>query len=166
MNYIKINTDEQIKSLASLASEIWHEYWPCLLSADQINYMVKKFQSYEAIKHQLDFENYIYYILENDNNFIGYFGVSIKEDYLFLSKLYIKKDYRHNGYGKIAFDKIKLITKEYNKTSIQLTVNKYNKNTIKAYDRWGFKTIDAVVTDIGQGFVMDDYIMEYVLKED
>ena len=47
----------------------------------------------------------------------------------------------------------------YNK--IRLTVNKYNQYTIDAYNKWGFKTVDSVVTDIGNGFVMDDYIMEY-----
>ncbi len=166
MNYINVKTDEQIENFTKLASEIWHEYWPCLLSNEQIDYMVEKFQSYEAVKNQLQNEHYIYNILEENGNFTGYFGVCIKENYLFLSKLYIKKDFRHKGYGKIAFDKIKLIAKEQNKTSIQLTVNKHNTNTIKAYDKWGFKTIDAVVTDIGKGFVMDDYIMEYVLKED
>ena len=52
---------------------------------------------------------------------------------------------------------------QFNKQSIQLTVNKNNTNTIKAYEKWGFKTIDSAVTDIGSGFVMDDYIMEYYL---
>lgn len=42
-----------IKLLAKLASKIWHEYWPCLLSEDQINYMVKNFQSEEAISEQI-----------------------------------------------------------------------------------------------------------------
>ena len=46
--------------------------------------------------------------------------------------------------------------------SIQLTVNKYNTNTISAYKKWGFEIIDSVVTDIGEGFVMDDYIMEWL----
>ena len=67
------------------------------------------------------------------------------------------------GYGKKAFIKIIEIAKQHNKNSIQLTVNKYNSNTIKAYEKWGFKTINSVVTDIGEDFVMDDYIMEYKL---
>ena len=44
-------------------------------------------------------------------------------------------------------------------------MNKNNKNTIEAYKKWGFTIIDSVVTDIGNGFVMDDYIMEYKLQE-
>ena len=40
------------------------------------------------------------------------------------------------------------------------TVNKHNDLAIRAYRAKGFQTIDAVETDIGNGFVMDDFIME------
>ncbi len=164
MKYTEIKTAEDIKYLSKLAYHIWHEYWPCILSDEQINYMLNKFQSENAIKQQLEFENYIYYIIQDDKkNDIGYFGISIKDNYLFLSKLYITQEFRHKGYGKQIFEKIIELTKKYSKPSIRLTVNKYNSNTIKAYIKWGFKTIDSVVSDIGSGFVMDDYIMEYQL---
>ena len=45
-----------------------------------------------------------------------------------------------------------------------LTVNKYNEHAIDVYKHYGFKIVDSVVTDIGNGFVMDDYIM-YKNKE-
>ncbi len=146
-----------MKELASLASSIWHEYWTCILSHDQIDYMVENFQSEKAIKNQIENENYTYYFIIKDGAKAGYFGISDKKEYLFLSKLYIKKEYRHQGLGKKAFEKIKELA---NDKPIRLTVNKYNTNTINAYKKWGFKIIDAVVTDIGSGFVMDDYIME------
>jgi ribosomal protein S18 acetylase RimI-like enzyme len=163
MNYINIKTNEEIKHLSILTSEIWHEYWPVILTLEQIDYMVEKFQSYNAIKNQLDNENYIYNIIEDNGIEKGYFGISIKDDYLFLSKLYIKKEFRNSGIGRKAFEKICEYAKQYKKTSIQLTVNKNNTNTIKAYIKWGFIQINSVVTDIGCGFVMDDYIMEYKL---
>jgi len=47
---------------------------------------------------------------------------------------------------------------------IQLTVNKGNSGSISVYEHWGFVTVDSVVTDIGCGFVMDDYVMELVLN--
>lgn len=160
--FIKVKK-EDIKELASLASAIWHEYWPVLLTPEQIDYMVENFQSENAINNQYDNENYTYYFIrENDKN-AGYFGVSAKQDYLFLSKLYISKDYRAKGLGTMAFEKIKEIAQNQNYKKIQLTVNKHNENTIKAYLKWGFKIIDSVVTDIGSGFVMDDYIMSFEL---
>ena len=41
-----------------------------------------------------------------------------------------------------------------------LTVNKGNDLGIRAYKGTGFQIVEAVVTDIGEGFVMDDYVME------
>lgn len=162
INFIEIKKDN-IKPLAELADRIWHEYWGIILSPEQIDYMVKNFQSEEAIKKQYENEKYTYYFINKDGENIGYFGISEKGNYLFLSKLYISKDFRTQGIGRQAFEKIKEIAKEKHYKEIQLTVNKYNKNTIIAYDKWGFKNIDAVVTDIGSGFVMDDYIMSYTL---
>ena len=156
MKLVKVK-ENGINELAELASEIWHEYWPCILTAEQIDYMVEKFQSKKAIKEQIKNENYTYYFIKVDNEIAGYVGVSDKKDYLFLSKLYIRKEFRHQGLGRLAFNEIKNLW--YKK--IRLTVNKYNKNTINAYLKYGFKTIDSVVSDIGCGFVMDDYIMEY-----
>ncbi len=163
MNFINIKTDEEIKLLADLACKIWHEYWPVLLSDAQIDYMVNKFQSYRAIKNQINSEGYIYNIIEENSEVCGYFGIHPEKEKLFLSKLYVKKEFRHMGIGANAFAKICEIAKELNKKSIYLTVNKHNTNTISAYKKWGFKTINSVVTDIGQGFVMDDYIMEFSL---
>lgn len=148
---------ENIKELANLASKIWHEYWPIILTDEQIDYMVEKFQSEKAIKQQITNENYTYYFIRENGENVGYFGISDKGDYLFLSKLYIYGSHRHKGLGSKAFEKIKQIA---NGKKIQLTVNKYNEHTISAYKKWGFKVTDSVVTDIGNGFVMDDYIME------
>ena len=151
----------EITQLAELASYIWHEYWTEILTPEQIDYMVDKFQSENAIINQIENENYTYYFLKVDEKTAGYTGASDCKDYLFLSKLYIKKEFRHKGLGKKAFEEIKKLG--FNR--IQLTVNKYNKNTIDAYLKYGFKIIDKAVTDIGNGFVMDDYIMEFTLTD-
>lgn len=160
---IKFIEVENIKDLAALASEIWHEYWIEILSPEQIDYMVENFQSETAINKQIATDNYTYFYINYNKENIGYIGLSTKKDYLFLSKLYIKKDFRHKGLGTKSFDFIKEFTKNNNYNKIILTVNKYNSNTIAAYKKWGFIEIDSVVTDIGNGFVMDDYIMEYNL---
>ncbi len=156
---MKLEVVNDIKLLAQIASEIWHEYWPCLLSVEQIDYMVQKFQSEEAIEEQIKNESYTYYFLVEGRDIVGYTGISKKKDYLFLSKLYLLKEYRHIGLGKKAFDEIKKMCTN----KIILTVNKHNSSAYNAYLKYGFKVIDSVVTDIGSGFVMDDFIMEYEL---
>lgn len=156
--------DLELEILANLASEIWHEYWPCILSPEQIDYMVENFQSYKAIQNQVKEDKYSYYFIMEQGKILGYFGISSKDNnYMFLSKLYIKKEFRHLGLGKKVFEEIKSLSKTFGYNKIQLTVNKYNKNTINAYLKYGFKIIDSVVSDIGSGFVMDDYIMEYAI---
>lgn len=158
---VKLN---DISKLAELTSEIWHEYWTCILSNEQIDYMVDKFQSEFAIRNQITNENYTYLYIMYDSEKAGYIGLSNKKDYLFLSKLYIKKEFRHIGLGTKTFEFIKQFAQKNRYKKIQLTVNKYNKNTINAYVKWGFETIDSVVTDIGNNFVMDDYIMQYIIE--
>lgn len=152
---------EHIKRLAALASEIWHEYWGIILSSAQIDYMVENFQSENAIINQYKNEKYTYYFIKDSGKEVGYFGVSDRDGYLFLSKLYISKDFRSKGVGRKAFEQIKKLAAERKYNEIRLTVNKYNENTIQAYKKWGFVIVDSVVTDIGQGFVMDDYIMSF-----
>lgn len=131
MEFLEVKKDE-IKELAKLAGEIWHEYWPCILTDEQIDYMVEKFQSESAIEFQMKNENYSYYFIIKDGIKCGYFGISRCKDYLFLSKLYLKKEFRHRGIGRAAFDKIKELAKNFGYSSTRLTVNKNNKKTINA----------------------------------
>lgn len=158
VNFVKA---ENIEEIALLADEIWHEYWPSILSSAQIDYMLQKFQSEKAIQKQIEKDNYEYFFIKYENINIGYVGVSKKSDFMFLSKFYIKKEYRNQGFGKSTFSHIINYAKSFDYRRIILTVNKNNENTIKAYEKWGFKIIDSVVTGIGMGFVMDDFIMEY-----
>lgn len=166
MNEITFKEITDIKTFAKFASEIWYEYWPDKISTEQTSYMVRKFQSENAVRRQIKTENYVYFYIIFKGEKAGYTGLSRKEDYLFLSKLYIKKEYRNKGIGSRAFDFIKQYAKKNGYSSIKLTVNKYNTNTIEAYKKWKFEIIESVITDIGGGFVMDDYIMEYILKFD
>jgi len=161
---IKYEKVVNIDKLIILSSMIWHEYWKDYLSDEQIEYMIEKFQSREAIENQIANENYTYYYIYYNRDMVGYFGIANKEDHLFLSKFYLRKDTRHKGIGTRTFEFIKECARFQKYKKIILTVNKGNEKSINAYSKWGFKTIDSVVTDIGNGFVMDDYIMEYNLK--
>ncbi len=161
-DFIKVEKKD-IKDLAALAKDIWFEYWHSILTLGQIYYMVNKFQSEMALNEQIERENYTYYFIVEDGKRIGYFGIAPEQDYLFLSKLYLIKDYRGKGFGKLTFEKIKEIAKEQNFNKIQLTVYKQNFKSFQIYEKWGFKMLHPVVTRIGNGYEMDDYVMEYTL---
>lgn len=159
-----VNTTEQIRDVAYLADIIWHEHYSSILSMDQIDYMIDKFQSERAIAEQIDKNGYHYFLLKNLGGLVGYFAYQIKEDKLFLSKFYIDKKYRGRGYARGALDYMENICRENGLKTIWLTVNKYNKSSIKVYESIGFVTKKAQVSDIGLGYVMDDYVMEKTIE--
>ena len=157
---IEVKTDVQIENTAKLADEIWHEHYSSLLSAEQIDFMVEKFQSAKAISEQLA-SGYICYLLRKGNAYIGYTAIRPDPDKrLFLSKLYIKKEYRGNGYAKEVFEYLKNYCRENGLSAIHLTVNKGNSGSIAAYKKMGMTLTGEGVTDIGNGFVMDDYYFQ------
>lgn len=154
----KVESEKQIEKLSEVADQVWHEYFTSILSIDQINYMVEKFQSKHAITEQIN-KGYQYYMMVSNQTVIGYFGIH-PEEKMFLSKLYLLKDYRGKGYASRAFAFIEKITKNMGLSEIWLTVNRYNMHTIQVYEKKGFQIMRDQVTDIGNGYVMDDYIME------
>lgn len=163
-DWTKIESDEQIKELAALAKEIWNEYSIRFINQDQIDYMLEKFQSEQAMKNQIKFQRYRYYFLEEDGENFGYFALQPQNDNLFLSKIYIKDKFRGKGYAKKAFtNAIVPIAKELELPKITLTVNKYNLPSIMVYERLGFDRIKSQETDIGNGYIMDDYVYEYTI---
>lgn len=155
-----VETNEEIQKTETLAEKTWTKHYIPIIGINQVNYMLKTFQSKEAIKQQITKEGYQYYLIELDGESIGYFSIKEEETYLFLSKFYILQEFRKR---KLASQALAFIKTRTNNKSIRLTVNKNNTTSIAIYQHWGFKVIDAVVTNIGYNFVMDDYIMELSL---
>ncbi|WP_072524775.1 GNAT family N-acetyltransferase [Clostridium sp. Marseille-P3244] len=157
----KADTDEQIRQIADLARIIWNEHFTPIIGKDQVDYMVEKFQSYPALKKQLD-DGYEYYQIFDSGEFCGYTGIHPGEDgRLFLSKLYIRKDHRGRHLATRVFDFLTDLCRERGYSAVWLTCNKHNNNSLGIYRHLGFQTIDTQEADIGGGFIMDDYIMEY-----
>ncbi|MDR0514927.1 MAG: GNAT family N-acetyltransferase [Coriobacteriaceae bacterium] len=187
LDYRPVATDADIARLALMADHIWHEYWPALLEEAQIDYMVERFQSVEAITRDIREKGYEYWILEHDGQVVGYTGGQGEDATaetgtipqnpsdatddgsgecqtqgvrFFISKIYLYREDRGKGYASDVIRFYEGLCRARGMGSMYLTVNKYNELGIRAYRAKGFQTIDSVVTDIGQGFVMDDYIME------
>ena len=153
-------TEQELRELARLADEIWHEYFVELLSLEQIDYMVEKYQSENALEHAIKSEGYLYYLLYNDNQLVGYCGIKPEENRIFLSKLYLQKSQRGKGLASLLLNQVIQYAKSNGKESIYLTCNKHNQHSLDVYAAKGFYQIDAVETDIGHGFIMDDYVLQ------
>jgi len=163
MTIEKVSTETQIETVARLAFEIWNQHFIPIIGKAQVDYMVEKFQSERAISEQIE-TGYSYYLLKADDDYAGYTGVCPKEDELFLSKLYIRVSQRGKGFGRKAIEFLEDLAREKGLSKITLTVNKNNTDSIKAYEEFGFTNLGIFVQDIGNGFVMDDYKMEKVVR--
>ena len=159
ITFEEVKEKKQAIIVAELASEIWNEYYINIISKKQIDYMLTTFQSLESIQSQIE-SGSEYYIIYDEKTPVGYLSFQKQDDHIFLSKLYIKFTARNKGIGKKALNLVKAKCKNKKIKSIRLTVNKHNYPAIDIYKRRGFKTIDSVETDIGEGFIMDDYILE------
>ena len=157
MNILIAETDAQLKEVERLADIVWREHYSKIISMEQIDYMLKSFQSFNAIKAQLS-DGYIYCILEDNEVNVGYISYKIEENAVFLSKIYVLDGFRGKGYAKKAVNYLKNISGNGNK--IWLTVNKNNTDSINAYEKMGFCKERSQISDIGSGFVMDDFVME------
>lgn len=155
----QIHTDSDIASLAALADEIWHEFFPGIITVGQVDYMVEKFQSAPAMRQQI-VDEYRYYFVRDANGIVGYIGIHPEEERLFLSKLYLKKQYRGRGYGREMLAFVVQQARALGKSAVYLTVNRGNAHSIAVYRAAGFKPIRTQVADIGNGYVMDDYVMQ------
>lgn len=157
---ISVCKENEIAALAQTAKEIWNEYFVSLLTQGQIDYMVEQFQSETALKKAILEDGYVYYLLKEDDQIVGYCGVCKKENRLFLSKLYLKKEMRGKGYASALLQQAIAYAKEQGLSAIYLTCNKYNQNSLDVYRHKGFRVIDHAQTDIGCGYIMDDDILQ------
>lgn len=156
-----VQTEEQIALVAQIAEPIWYATYEPIIGADAVAYMIDKFQSVHAIHRQLREEGYVYFLIHADGKPVGFTGlVPHKEGKMFLSKLYVQPEHRGQGIPKAAFGFIAELCRKAGLHQVYLTVNKQNTHAIEVYKHHGFYQIDAVVSDIGCGYVMDDYILQ------
>ncbi len=158
MEIVEVEDRATIEETANLAKDIWHECYASLLSFQQIDYMVQTFQSNTAIEKQIKEEAYQYYLLRLEEKAVAYLGVQAQDSQLYLSKIYIDKNYRGKGLAQKLIEKAMQVAQSLACTSVWLTVNKENHRAMAAYEKAGFQRIRAQCTEIGQGFVMDDYV--------
>ena len=155
-----LDADEALlRQIAKLAETIWHEHYEPILGVDQVNYMVEHFQSLPAMKDQIANQGYRYRGVFHQGKLCGYVATAGRPDFLFLSKLYLAAEARGLGLAS----RVLAVLKEEAKAGtgrIQLTVNRFNSDSIAVYQKRGFVTLREEKTPIGGGYFMDDYIME------
>ena len=161
-----VKTQAQIHKVAELARDIWTEHYLPIIGKKQLRYMLLKFQSASAIAAQIA-DGYEYYIIAGDDGESAGYSAILQEtdgNGLMLSKLYVKKSQRGRGLGHRMLLFTEELCREREIGTLWLTVNKNNVKSIAWYKRMGFRQTAPIVQDIGEGFVMDDYRMEKLIR--
>jgi ribosomal protein S18 acetylase RimI-like enzyme len=153
--------EEDIPDLARLARDIWYRHYPGIIAAEQIEYMLARGYTVEAIRAQLASGEAWWDKLLLDGKLVAFCACVRGEsaDALKLDKLYVSYELRGRGYGSLLLDHARKRAHELGCRRIHLQVNKNNRSAIEAYLRNGFAIAESVEVDIGGGFVMDDYVM-------
>ncbi len=158
LEFTRITGDEpeKIAHLSLLASSIIREYYDPLLGRAQNDYMIEMFQSERAIREQLA-GGYRYYVPREGGRELGFLAFYPREDALYLSKWYLKKEERGKGYARPMLDFLREEARKEGLSAVELNVNKYNP-TVAIYEKLGFRRVRSEKNDIGAGFYMDDYV--------
>ena len=154
-----LETRNDFRQLEPFAASIWEQHYTPIIGADQVAFMLNKYQSAQAMFDQFS-AGYKYALVICGGQKAGYFAYDGKaENEVFISKLYIHKDLRRRGLGRRILDFISKEARALGCKAMTLSVNKDNSDSIQFYISYGFQTIKAQKVGIGEGFYMDDYVM-------
>lgn len=159
MALIRIANERELPIISALANEIWPLVYSDMISAQQIKYMLG--WRYNCASLKADFAaGQKFLIASVDNKDIGFAGYNITNDpqVFYLNKLYVHPQAQGKQIGKKLLDFIAGDMKTNQASILELNVNKYNKS-VAFYERMGFSTVRSEVLDIGEGYVMDDFVM-------
>lgn len=155
-----------VERISALAAEIWWRHYPGIISAAQIEYMLKERYDPRVIRTELERDDLWWDTLRVGTEIAGFasYFLTAQPEEMKLDKLYVHQDHQRKGYGGMLIAHACKRARGQGCSRLVLAVNKNNQSAIAAYRKRGFRVSDAVVKDIGGGFVMDDYIMVKALS--
>jgi diamine N-acetyltransferase len=158
--------EEHLPALAELAGVIWRRHYPGIISHEQIDYMLGKMYSLETLRAEMRSQGILFYRLIADGRMAGFASIGPLEapGVWKLHKIYLLPKLHGCGLGSRLLQHCEAEARRLGARRFQLAVNKRNLRPIAAYKRNGFSAVESVVTDFGDGFVMDDFIMAKELK--
>lgn len=148
-------TLEDIPLIQEIAEEAWRPTYEHILTEEQTQYMIPMMYATEVLQKQIE----IFSILEINGKGMGYCAFEqTSETEGKLNKLYLRPTLKQQGAGSFIIEQICNQARSLGLTSIYLNVNKYN-SAVEFYLKKGFIKERDMVLDIGNGYVMDDYVM-------
>ena len=154
--------------IQKLAYEIWPVAYREILSNEQLQFMLENMYSFSSLESQITELKHLF-LLTFENNlpiaFASYSEVSETEEEkkYKLHKIYVLSQYQGKGVGKSIIQFISEKITSSIKTTLILNVNRFN-NSVEFYKHLGFRVIMEEDINIGNGFWMNDYVMEKIIE--
>ena len=156
---------EDLPVVSRLAGMIWPQAYRKFLSEGQIQYMLTMMYDLPVLEDE--YRNGTCFDLIFDDQmpigFASYGPCKVHAECAKLYKLYLDSAYHNRGIGTLALCHVIEEVRNKGYKILHLNVNRNNVAAIRAYERNGFRKQREAVTDIGGGFVMDDFVMELAL---
>jgi ribosomal protein S18 acetylase RimI-like enzyme len=159
MHNIRNASIDDIPLIRELTFNVWPQTYAAIISQQQIDYMLDMMYSEAALKKQME-DGCHFIIVYDEKEPVGFAAFQeIKPTNWKLHKIYILTTQQGKGTGKFVIDHIIKEIQEKAATALQLQVNRHNK-AMSFYEKIGFTVIEEADFDIGNGWFMNDYIME------
>lgn len=163
---IKKASPEDLVIIRDLAKKIWPFAYGEILSVDQLEYMLDKFYSIESLTDQMNHLHHEFYLAILNDVPAGFISIGkSKEDpsVFILHKIYVLPKLQGKSIGSSLLNFVIEKVKRQEGRSLQLNVNRYNK-ALHFYEKNGFEIILEEDIDIGKGYFMNDYKMEFLVR--
>jgi ribosomal protein S18 acetylase RimI-like enzyme len=162
-------TTDNIPDIQKISSVAWPHTFKDILSEEQIAYMMHWMYSDESLREQMEKQHHRYVLAKHGEEFVAYLSYEPNCENTGktkIHKIYILPSHQRKGIGKLLFNFVMTKARETGEKAVYLNVNKNNRNAIDFYRRMGFYRAKEEVIDIGNGFVMDDYVFEKPLDHE
>lgn len=163
---VTVARPDQLNIIGSLAHDIWHRYYPSIISKAQIDYMLRERYTLEALRERCARRGTTLLIAWLGPLAIGYAMISTPEDALdevTIDAFYLHPDHHRRGVGRLFMEQVVDHLRHTSRGTVVLNVNRRNITAINFYFRQGFIIRSAVDVELGGGYIGDDFVMARAL---
>lgn len=150
-----------IKTIQKITNITWPITYGEILSKEQLDYMLDLFYSDEALTKQIQNKEQLFYLISDSEATIGFIGIEHNyknEPATKIHKIYLLPETQGKGIGKKVIDEIGKLALDNKSTALILNVNRFN-TALGFYKKIGFEIKEEVDIEIGNGYLMEDYVM-------
>ncbi len=164
MYQVRNATVSDIAVIQEIAAKVWPHTYGNILSENQLTYMLDKMYHAAELEQQMNNGVHFFLLVEAGNNTVAGFAACQPgtDNDFWLNKLYILPGNQGTGAGAALLAKVEATARENYVAELKLQVNRYN-SARQFYEKKGFVVLYEKDFDIGNGYYMNDYVMQKIL---